>query len=228
MQDPEGITCPVEFIITGFGPFQNARENPSTSLANEIVAYLQENSSSVFIRETRIIETSADSARQEVADLYRNNDVGLSSIVVLHIGVNYRGKKFQLEKCAYNDATFRIPDENGYQPKGETVCDHYEWGTLLKSTLDLPIIVSTLNDWMESKSNPARAICSENPGRFVCNFTYFCSLDRCTSDNRGKFHCLFLHIPPFSEVKKEFQLSFLSQLLNEIQLQIVEKSMTNE
>ena len=92
MQDPEGITCPVEFIITGFGPFQNARENPSTSLANEIVAYLE----SIFIRETRIIETSADSARQEVADLYRNNDVGLSPIIVLHIGVNYRGKKFQL------------------------------------------------------------------------------------------------------------------------------------
>ena len=41
--------------------------------------------------------------------------------VFLHWGVDAGGGVFKLEAAAYNNATFRVPDERGWQPKGEVI-----------------------------------------------------------------------------------------------------------
>ena len=115
------------FVVTGFGPFAGVPNNPTSKLIsclNNSNAQLLEDG--VHIRETHILDTSADAAKIEIRGIYSrlcgenklDKDSSTKDVVVmLHLGVNYRGKKMQLEQCAYNDATFRVPDNNGYQPQ---------------------------------------------------------------------------------------------------------------
>jgi hypothetical protein len=42
----------------------------------------------------------------------------------LHLGVDTRGDHFKLERQAANEATFRVPDEAGWQPSRQLVDDH--------------------------------------------------------------------------------------------------------
>ena len=136
-------------------------------------------------------------------------------IILLHLGVNYRGKQFQLEQCAYNDATFRIPDERGYKPNHVCILQNnntnettmtttntaedvegestYDWGQCLKTTLDIPSLCSVLQKESNDNNNindenGIGVIVSTDPGRFVCNYTYCLSLDRCRSTNK-KHYC---------------------------------------
>lgn len=145
----------VAFVVTGFGPFRNAKENPTTIIANELIAYLTQQkeddetcASSLAARtSTRIIETSAQAARKDVDDMILNqSQYGSNNVikVYLHLGVNYKGTKFQLEKCAYNDASFRIPDEQGYQPQNRCIVDDCPLKSSLTTSLDVENVCKQL------------------------------------------------------------------------------------
>lgn len=181
-------------------------------------------------------------------------------VVMLHLGVNYVGKKFQIEKCAYNDADFRIPDERGHQPRRSKIVEHCELGEPLETLLDVPDLVRELNGTSTSSAkatvparssvsannNPGsrnccqRSVVSTDPGRFVCNYTYFYSLSkfRCSRCGTGKdgdgngehmttsspstsFRSIFLHVPPFDVVAEEEQLSFIADLMECIRKQVL-------
>ena len=128
--------------------------------------------------------------RERIDDLYGRlrGDADVEALggtaVILHLGVDYRGTKFRLERCAYDDATFRVPDERGYRPEG--VCILGEdvdgessrgLGRCLKTTLDLDRLCRELK---KCKGSPDVFV-SDDPGRFVCNYAYCLSLDRCRS-----------------------------------------------
>ena len=61
---------------------------------------------------------------------------------------------------------------------------------------------------------------SSDPGRFVCNYTYFLSLSHCTG--KDKVLSLFVHVPPFEVLQEDTQLQFLEDLMTSIQIQICE------
>ena len=203
------------------------------------------------LTETIVLETSAEGARQEIDRLYQrqyekrkemsadennnNNDDDYDDdqeviTIVLHLGVNYTGTNFQLEACAYNDASFRVPDEKGFQPMKVSILGN-EWkvGMPLWTTLDVAALVDELNrlasqenvlvscnETSSSSSLPA-AVVSNDPGRFVCNYTYCYSLNKFQCHQQvGIFsnaRCLFLHVPPFDKVSKENQFWFVAQLM---------------
>lgn len=76
-------------------------------------------------------------------------------------------------KCADAEATFRVPDERGWEP-----CEECIDGALKKG-------------WKLSTALPTKSLCarlrklgfnvgvSHDPGRFVCNWLYFTSLKGC-------------------------------------------------
>jgi pyroglutamyl-peptidase len=201
----------LEFVITGFGPFRNAAENPSMILANEIESYLQtqahldELHSSCAIRETLVLETSAAAVRDELRALQERLaavDVD-TDVCILHLGVNFRGKDFQVESCAYNDADFRIPDERGFQPKHQVIVECLPLGATLESSLNVDGLVENLNATAKGDKtdlpcpDAGKIVASTDPGRFVCNYTYCWSLNSFASDMASCRQCLFLHVPPF-------------------------------
>ncbi len=74
----------------------------------------------------------------------------------------------------------------------------------LKSDLPIPTLCSKLRRLGHSVS------VSSDPGRFVCNFTYYHSLSSCVEEHERS---IFVHCPPFESVPETRQLEFIRSLL---------------
>lgn len=202
------LVMKIHFIITGFGKFRDAPENPTTIIASKLVDYLQEQdidgdwNSKITVT---VLEVSVGAVKEFLngleAQLKQQQQHPISSsIVLLHLGVNYKGTGFQLEQCAYNDASFRIPDERGYQPEKVSILPELEWGKTLYTTMNVERLCKKLGSEYKcevlskaeaeekSQSQDGRTqsslkiIHSTDPGRYVCNYIYCSSLDKFCSD----------------------------------------------
>ncbi|KAL7550483.1 hypothetical protein ACHAWF_013706 [Thalassiosira exigua] len=234
-----GPRSSVRFVVTGFGPFRGVPDNPTSVL----IGRLRDGGDRVgSLGGTRVFETSAEHVRETLDAIYGGlkssegsgegigesggkgsvGATGAKKMILLHLGVNYRGRQFQLEECAYNDATFRVPDERGYQPDRQCVLEDEdqteprEWGRCLTTSLDVCQLCSDLQKTEES------VVASRDPGRFVCNYTYCLSLDRCYTANKDsncQYHALFVHVPPFDVITEKRQLDFVLNLMEAIERQ---------
>lgn len=197
----------VSFVVTGFGPFLDAPKNPSTILVQQLKNYLLENDKqelAAHIGQTLVLETSAQDARNTIDEMAKK--WSSTNTIFLHLGVNYKGTGFQLEQCAYNDASFRIPDQHGYQPKDTVILDHLDLAARCDTTLDLAAVAenqTAIHPAMETKL-------STDPGRFVCNYLYCYSLNKLQTKSNT---CMFLHVPPFDVIAKDAQLAYIADLM---------------
>ena len=130
-----------------------------------------------------------DGGRGEIANLVRENLTKTTTTtrtttskhstttpiitVLLHLGVNYQGTQIQLEECSYNDATFRIPDQRGYQPYKEPIIyGHFNkdknnnssmsppplFGSCLKTSINVHQLCHDLNQCISNDSNNSSAV----------------------------------------------------------------------
>lgn len=204
----------IYFIVTGFGPFQGVKDNPTSIIAALLVDYLEQHTdwATPEMVDTRIIETSAEAAREETDSLLRDLKDKERKAVLLHLGVDCNRDNFYLEQCAYNEANFRIPDERGFQPSDKSVSEGC--ASILRTPLDLEAVRGTVND-------KEMVQISTDPGRFVCNYTYFCSLQKFQENDR--VFPLFLHVPSFSKVSQEKQLKIIACIMTAIRHEIRSK-----
>lgn len=224
------------FVLTGFGPFRGVQENPTTAIADKIMDHLQTTGRETLaasMMKPVVLEVSAKAVRDHIDQLFHEldrqdeNELSSSSdndttgrtgasprtIVLIHMGVNYKGKAFQLERIAYNEASFRVPDEQGYQPMKEQINPDRPFGDALETCLDVRRIRESLQD--------DRFVLSGDAGRFVCNYTYFCSMDtfhccRPKADATKDRYSLFFHVPPLTVFSLEEQLEGTARLLEAI------------
>jgi pyroglutamyl-peptidase len=198
------------FIITGFGPFGTVEENPTTVIIRRLDTYLRSSVVNCgdeianLVYEYIIMETSAqdvsktmnrlrdttiaklkqklhDEEEKQDQDVNKNknNKRQRQRIILLHLGVA-RTTSFRLESCAYNEATFRIPDQCGYQPKQELIIQEDILEKCYKTTLDLTNLCNILTN--KYGPNIGTEI-STNPGRYVCNYVYCTSLQISSSSS---------------------------------------------
>ena len=165
---------------TGFGQFQGVEANPSAVLAQRLAAQHSTEGDSV-----EILEVSAAAAKA-----WRCPDAEL----VIHLGVAITYDAITLERCAYNDASFRVPDERAFQPSKAPIDEAELFGATRKSSIDLAAV-----------ARKAGVDVSDDAGRFVCNYLYFCSLAHGVP-------CVFVHVPPVERVPLEAQVETLSKL----------------
>lgn len=248
--DPADTTKTCKILVTGFGPFGGVPENPTNLMVRDLPSFLQghktgngnERPSNGSWKQKvlgkvltwRIVETSAQGVREALDDLetaiLAANDGTEQKVFVLHMGVNINATGFQLERCAYNDATFRIPDERGYQPTKETILDPSGGEASESSDPPLGARLDTrcpVESWVERLSEAFPAIetrLSTDPGRFVCNYLYCSSLHRLQncglktdapvrSDCLGATLSLFLHVPSFDLVPQALQMEYIAELM---------------
>eukprot|EP00545_Synedropsis_sp_CCMP1620_P007707 CAMPEP_0119008538 /NCGR_PEP_ID=MMETSP1176-20130426/3769_1 /TAXON_ID=265551 /ORGANISM="Synedropsis recta cf, Strain CCMP1620" /LENGTH=218 /DNA_ID=CAMNT_0006960889 /DNA_START=27 /DNA_END=683 /DNA_ORIENTATION=- len=201
----------ISFVVTGFGPFRNSKDNPTTVISNKLKDYVKDSNLDLLLTTTLVIETSAEAARHETDQLKQHihSQEGRTT-VLLHLGVNFTATHFQLEQCAYNEAHFRIPDEKGYQPRNKKVIDGCD-----------PILTTRLDvEKLQKDIGLDSVVVSTDPGRFVCNYTYFCSLSK-LQQHDNNVYSLFLHVPPFSKVPEEEQLQIVTLVMEGICKQLV-------
>lgn len=148
-------------------------------------------------------------------------------IVLVHCGVDGGSKTFKLETRGYNEATFRVPDEQGYCPTKVPIDESSpDISHVRETTLPISEVLDRLHEmgWGDDFVQE-----STSAGRFVCNYVYYTSLGLCekasaeaafqknygasVAPGQHRRHCLFLHVPPFSEIPKDQQLEFVIDCL---------------
>ena len=212
----------------------------------------------------KIIKTAASSVTNEIHILSEyiqqletkelsnnnNNNNNTRHVVFIHLGVDYKSKSIKLETTAYNEASFRIPDEEGYQPKNIPIDDTQLISTRLSTSLNVKKICTHLNNHENMTTTTTTmttttVTISGDPGRFVCNYLYWSSLnairlktekdsllveetkgeDQDENEEKKKenmpvvvHHALFVHVPLFSVIDQESQVNFIDHLMDTIQL----------
>lgn len=199
--------------VTGFGVFRGVAENPTSLLIPLLHAALAAVTPSslpagvclcghpcscpqpthVLLRDARVMEVSAvaaDTCLRELHGMAVRCSPHIDLHVFLHFGVAAGARTLSLERCAYNDATFRVPDERGEQPIGQCVDTGVPWGEKEYTTMPVDALVAAL----QSKGHAVQA--STDPGRFLCNYAYYASLRLAKGDD---CKCvLFIHTPSYS------------------------------
>ena len=200
---------PFGIILTGFGPFGKVTQNPTTFLIEHLPVYLSQNLKIDYkLLDARIITVdiqSCDRALQEINEIIQQNESICSKILVLHLGVYSGIKTFNLECQACNNETFFIPDQAGNRPVNQPIDSLCPLNSLLSCSVDVVGLQSVL-----SKEGFSCKV-SNNAGRYICNYIYYCSLQRleCEQEN---VHSMFVHVGNFKDVGKQVQLNFFWKL----------------
>ncbi|KAF8754760.1 pyroglutamyl-peptidase [Rhizoctonia solani] len=181
-------------LVTGFGPFRNIETNPSwlaaKPLSNQTLKFTQSASPGhPHAPKPRPVEVEVHISTLEVPVTYSAVLGTVPPIhqskqydFILHVGVGLSGGvaiERLAHKTGYNqpDAEGRLCDLIRSKPKGDDADELVKRGSHLKSK------------GLEHTSP------SNDPGRYLCDFIYFCSL-ACAQKEASKVKVLFMHVPP--------------------------------
>lgn len=160
-----------------------------------------------------VLETAGDGA---LPMLYKVMESGISGannssseqVVWLHLGVNSGAIKFAIEQQAINEATFRCPDELGWQPQQLPIVLSDGGTTRTRETC---CSVEAILQFLKEEGYDVTM--SNDAGRYVCNYVYYHSLR--FAEQKGH-KSLFVHVPLFSKIGEETQMQFVAALLEAI------------
>ncbi|CAO4360333.1 unnamed protein product [Caenorhabditis nigoni] len=180
-------------IVTGFGPFRGFEdENPSSVVIDELKAKGIEN----IDLELHKITVAYEDVSKRVPDLWKEHNPDL----VIHLGAHNVAKTIKFEQQAFSDG-YCSNDVNGCTPEGNrTTCASDE--QCLKSCINCDELVRDVTQRCGldggKQYGGLKVEKSEDPGRYLCGYSYFLSLHEDCSKS------LFIHVPPFEgECNKE-------------------------
>ncbi|KAM7279528.1 hypothetical protein ACFE04_006662 [Oxalis oulophora] len=205
---------PVTIHVTGFKKFHGVAQNPTETIVCNLKDYINNKGfpKTFLLGTCTVLETAGEGAlaslNQTLQSAINDNDSGPSTdqrVIWVHFGVNSGVTKFLLENQAFNEATFRCPDEMGWKPqKAPIFPTDGDISRVRQTCLPSEEISKTL------AKKGFEVMTSDDAGRFVCNFVYYHSL-RSAEQNGTK--SLFVHVPLFLTIDEETQMQFAASLL---------------
>ena len=194
-------------LITGFGVFGSVKSNPTEEICRRLGV---ENDGPM----TRVLEVSMEEVdrfvEQELEPMLLDaRDQGRATMTLLHLGVAESSTEYRLERTAYNEASFRIPDVCGKCPQQQRILEGLPDKLMSTATVER---ISKALDGLRIESQPLTVI-SDDPGRFVCNYLYFRSLAACAAADI-EARAIFLHVPPAECSSVEEQLTVVRFVCN--------------
>jgi pyroglutamyl-peptidase len=165
-------------LVTGFGPFPGAPENPSASLAEA----LGDPQSPGFELHVHVLPTEWEAVAGLAPLLYAR----LQPDVMIHFGLCQRAVGFRIERSAYNRAAPRV-DARAALPAARHVL------TQGPERLDTRVPAAKVAAHLSAHGIPASS--SRSAGRYVCNFLYYHSLAWVAEQQTTAPVALFVHIP---------------------------------
>ena len=166
------------FHVTGFGKFAGVASNPTSVMVPRLAEYARLNLNmhrpplnAMVISDTTVLVVSTVAVDAHLAALEAelaarcgaDDDVH----VLLHFGVAASRGLFSLEVAAYNTADFGVPDEAGLVLTGAPITADEAMGVPRRCVLPLQWLATRLCD------RHLEAEVSDDPGRYICNWTYF-------------------------------------------------------
>jgi pyroglutamyl-peptidase len=170
-------------LITGFGPFPGAPENPTQKLIEALRANPSILDGLGEIR-TEILAVEYDTAPARLAA------IGAEFIpdIAIHFGLSARASGFTLERLARNEIAANRPDNAGGQPGDACIV---EGGAGQPSTLPLEAIASALS----SRGLPHSW--SDDAGGYLCNYIFYLSRSPHFTGFSPEISG-FIHVPPLA------------------------------
>jgi pyroglutamyl-peptidase len=170
---------PETLYLTGFGAFPGVEENPTEPIAHSVHG--------ARFGRLRVWSEVLPVSFARAASQVRERLTQLKPRWVIHLGVAVNAQSIRLEAQAINCATAQRPDV-------DTHLNAHETSAIRALTTDLPIdhcratglALSPLLDGLNAQGFVAER--SIDAGRYVCNSTYFHTLEQHP-------HALFVHIP---------------------------------
>jgi pyroglutamyl-peptidase len=190
------MTEGMKITLTGFGKFEGVSENPTELIINDFIV---KNSS--LATEYRVMKVAVEDVLKHCSEFDYSN----SAHLILHLGVHSSASSMLLEKYGYNNMTFRVIDEAGFQPENQCISSECPFDESLETDFDLDQIVDKMRE--EGRFN---CCVSTDPGRYLCNYVYYQSLTRAQSCSGKKF-VLFLHVPPLHVMSLDEQIQFIAR-----------------
>ncbi|KAJ8773852.1 hypothetical protein K2173_008315 [Erythroxylum novogranatense] len=210
-EGPKGVVI----HVTGFKKFHGVAENPTEIIVKNLKDFMQKRGlpADVTLGSCTILETAGIGA---LPMLYNVLESGIAStnagdkekVVWLHLGVNSGAQKIAIERQAVNEATFRCPDELGWQPQKYPIVPTDGAASWIRETC---CPAEEILKFLKKKGYDVTL--SDDAGRFVCNFVYYHSLR--FAEQKGH-KSLFVHVPLFSRIDEETQMNTVASLLEAI------------
>lgn len=167
-------------LLTGFGPFPGAPDNPSAWLAETLGGFASVAYGAKL--HTQVLPTEWERVARLAPALYAT----LQPDVLIHFGLSRRAAGFRLERSAHN-RTARRTDAAGALPASEIV--EAEGA----DRLDSPFPASSLA--LALRALGLASQCSSCGGLYLCNYLYYLSLAWAARQSLPCYS-LFIHIPP--------------------------------
>jgi len=186
-------------LITGFEPFDNSSYNISQKLVSEIER-LELNNLEI---NTKILTVDEEGSKK-VSELILVEDFDF----ILHLGYSKTTRKIHLESRAVNKINMSIKDNSGREIKQGFVINN-----------DADEYISTVDFEIFSHRLDKNFLISSDAGTFVCNETYFRTLNTIYESNlRNRFNkllpCMFVHLPSQNFISISEQLQLVLSILN--------------
>lgn len=205
----------VVLYVTGFGKFGTIERNPTTDIIHYIQAHPQK---FPYVEEAVVLETSAGGASETMAQLrhaiwtkHRGTEI---KILCIHLGVNANIDHVTIETTAYNCAHFRIPDERGWMADSQVINPKKELNQPQPTDIDVHELIT------QNLDHHAHIRLSSDPGRFICNYVYFQTLDWIEGlrEEGGVVHpsALFIHVPPLEVIPLQDQVEMLTLIFTQL------------
>ncbi|CAI9092941.1 OLC1v1028316C1 [Oldenlandia corymbosa var. corymbosa] len=164
--------------VTGFKKFHGVAENPTEYIVNNLQNYVQKRGlpAGVKLGSCLVLETAGDGALPMLYQVMESgipaaNSFNGDQVVWLHLGVNSGSLKFAIEQQAVNEATFRCPDEMGWQPQQLAIVPG---DGAISQARKTSCLIEEILEYL--KKGGYDVMMSNDAGRFVCNFVYYHSL----------------------------------------------------
>lgn len=195
-------------LLTGFGKFNGILDNPSKRIIEALMKEEESLGDKLKIGNKTLYLDIFEVSVVATSNYISSNDK-IKYDMIIHIGVCGSSNGITLEQVAYNNMSFRVPDEANYQPDKVCICDND--GMRLDYALNTSFDVHSLCDQLHS-SGLTNVTVSSDPGRFLCNYVYFKSLNF-QKNNNMKMNSLFVHVPKEEKISIDLQIEYIKKLL---------------
>ena len=181
-------------LITGFTKFSDFTSNPSQEILGEIA----KNGINGLEIETLLLTVDEAGSKETP----RRIQYGAQYSSIVHLGFSSKTDLIRIEKQGKNLLDMKIRDNSGRKINNRKIIDDSPGN--LYSTANFSRISEALSDLSD------KYVWSEDAGGFICNETYFRTLDAVGKICQNKCSVIFIHLPEFGKIDFETQLDFVS------------------
>lgn len=183
----------VNVLVTGFGPFREHAVNASwetVRLLLEEPIWVPQNLKpgtriNLILHQIPVIYQYVSDEMEHLWQKYKPN-------LTVHVGVSAACRRITLEQYAHNSG-YNSPDILECIPVSNVCIGGGNNPDLLASSFDMKLVTTTLNTSDMAGMTGVVAEFSYDPGRYLCDFTYYKSL------NIDRDRTAFIHVPPLNK-----------------------------